>query len=168
MEAELATMPDDRRAAIRRQRLQLLLDTEMGSCLLRVPLYAELVQSAFLHGDGERYRLIAWVVMPNHVHVVIELMPPWTLDRIVHSWKSFTAHAIINHQRAITEQAGESKEILRHLWHREYWDRFIRDEALFRNAIHYLHENPVKAGLVAKAEEWRWSSAYRSGSGSRG
>ena len=42
---------------------------------------------------------------------------------------------------------------------REYWDRFIRDEQHFTAAIEYIHMNPVKAGLVEKAEDWYWSSA---------
>ena len=45
------------------------------------------------------------------------------------------------------------------VWHREYWDRYIRDERHLRQAIEYIHQNPVKAGLIAKAESWLWSSA---------
>jgi hypothetical protein len=44
------------------------------------------------------------------------------------------------------------------VWHREYWDRFIRDERRLQQAIEYIHQNPVKAGLVDTAEAWPWSS----------
>ena len=44
------------------------------------------------------------------------------------------------------------------LWQREYWDRFIRDENHFQKAVDYIHMNPVRAGLVSKANEWPWSS----------
>ena len=46
------------------------------------------------------------------------------------------------------------------VWHREYWDRYIRDEGHLEQVVAYVHLNPVKAGLVVAAEDWRWSSAY--------
>ena len=55
---------------------------------------AAIVQTALQHFDGERYRLIAWVVMPNHIHVMIEQIAGFRLDRVVHSWKSYTANTI--------------------------------------------------------------------------
>jgi len=45
------------------------------------------------------------------------------------------------------------------VWHREYWDRFIRNERHFQQAVEYIHQNPVKAGLVERPEQWPWSSA---------
>ncbi|MCX5969976.1 MAG: transposase, partial [Coprothermobacterota bacterium] len=45
------------------------------------------------------------------------------------------------------------------VWHREYWDRFIRDERHFVAARDYIVMNPVKAGLVTKPEDWPWCSA---------
>ena len=49
------------------------------------------------------------------------------------------------------------------VWHREYWDRFIRNERHLQQAVEYIHQNPVKAGLVARPQDWRWSSAARAG-----
>src|SRR5690554_5114345 len=69
------------------------LDTGAGACWLRRPEIADLVEDTLLHFDGERYRLVCWVVMPNHVHVVIEMLPGWPLSSIIHSWKSYTAKA---------------------------------------------------------------------------
>ena len=46
----------------------------------------------------------------------------------------------------------------RHVWQEEYWDRFIRDRNHFVNTIHYIHNNPLKAGLVESADQWPWSS----------
>lgn len=54
---------------------------------------------------------------------------------------------------------GES----RHVWMREYWDRYIRDEHHLKMAIEYIHENPVKACLCTVAKAWRWSSAWPPG-----
>ena len=69
------------------------LDRGMGSCLLREPRIGSLVENSLLFFDGERYRLVAWVVMPNHVHAVVWPMPGHTLSDILHSWKSFTSKA---------------------------------------------------------------------------
>jgi REP element-mobilizing transposase RayT len=52
---------------------------------------ATLVQTALLAFDGDRYALIAWCVMPNHVHVLVAIKPGYALARIVHCWKSYTA-----------------------------------------------------------------------------
>ena len=132
-----------------RQRYEAYLDAGHGSCLLREPACAEVVQSALLHFDAERYRLLAWCVMPNHVHVIIEPLPGHGLAKILQSWKRHTA-------QQINRRLGLSGP----LWRREYWDRFIRDERHFAAAVAYIDANPVKAGLVAQAGEWAWSSAF--------
>jgi putative transposase len=83
---------------------------------------------------------------------------------IVAAWKKFTARKICDDRRAsagctpgtpISRLAASSP-----VWHREYWDRYIRDQAHLAQVIDYIHQNPVKAGLVAKPEDWPWSSAY--------
>ena len=67
------------------------LDQGYGRRDLMIPEVASLVQQALLRFDGERYSVIAWCVMPNHVHTLIETRDGHRLDRIVHAWKSFTA-----------------------------------------------------------------------------
>jgi hypothetical protein len=73
------------------QRIDVELDSGLGACWLRRDDIASLVQEALLHFDGERYRLLAWCLMPNHVHVVFEAVASRNLGDIVRSWKSFTA-----------------------------------------------------------------------------
>lgn len=68
-----------------------LLDEGHGECLLARPEVADVVAGALKHFDGSRYRLHAWCVMPNHVHVVFQPLDGHTLPEILHSWKSFTA-----------------------------------------------------------------------------
>jgi REP element-mobilizing transposase RayT len=134
--------------AEKRQRLENYLDAGYGSCHLQDPRIGELTQNALLHFDSERYHLLAWVIMPNHVHVLIEICDGYPLDKVVQSWKSFTAH-----------QAN--KILLRDgpFWFSDYFDRFIRDDRHLTNVINYIHQNPVKAGLVETAVDWPFSSA---------
>lgn len=141
----LLAIEDDRERII---KLESYLDAGHGECHLRRPEIAGLVQENLLHFDGERYRLLAWVVMPNHVHVLIE--PTQTpLAEILHGWKSFTA-------KAANRLLGREGEF----WQEEYFDRFIRDEEHFGKAVRYIENNPVKAALVKSPEEWFFSSAH--------
>jgi type I restriction enzyme R subunit/putative DNA methylase len=152
LEDELRLLPEERRESTRRQRIEAWLDAGMGCCALRHPEVAPFVQNAFLHFHGERYRLHAWCIMPNHVHVLIE--PLTALAKIVQSWKSFTARWVLAHNAEL--ELGVPGRIL---WMREYWDRYIRDENHHRKTVDYIHRNPVKAGLCATPEAWPWSSA---------
>jgi REP element-mobilizing transposase RayT len=154
LEEELRTVPPERQDAERRRRIETWIDAGHGCCLLREPAAACLVQDALLYFDSVRYRLLAWVVMPNHVHVLFQPMEGWTMARIVASWKSFTGRRL----SSLLPASPRSNAVHR-VWHREYWDRYIRDEQHFHTAREYIHNNPVKAGLVRRPEEWEWSSA---------
>ena len=138
----------DPRSAELRKRIERYADHGHGVRWLRHDRIAEVVQNALLHFDGGRYRLLAWVVMPNHVHVLIETLPGFPLGSVVRSWKSFTA-----------KQANRLLNRTGPFWMEDYFDRFIRDEPHLIAAIDYAEQNPVKAGLMPAAEEWRWSSA---------
>jgi putative DNA methylase len=152
---ELATLAKEKATVRRRARIEAALDRGHGEALLRGGV-AELVEDAFLHFDADRYRLHAWVIMPNHVHVLITPARSETLSAIVHSWKSFTAKKA----NAVLMRSGV-------FWSREYFDRAIRDEAHYANALAYMAMNPVKAGLCNAVEDWRFSSAWRGRKGRR-
>lgn len=154
LQAELRTLSPEQRDAERRRRLDAWIDAGHGSCVLSKPDIADMAQASLLTFDSQRYRLLAWVVMPNHVHVLFQPINGWTVARIVASWKKFTARKICDSQRASGEKPGAP------VWHREYWDRYIRDQRHLEQAIEYIHLNPVKAGLVAAPESWCWSSAF--------
>jgi len=109
------------------------------------------------HQLADRYRVIAWCVMPNHVHVLIE--PRHPIAKIVQGWKSFTARWALARNEELKLGIPDSRQ----LWMRDYWDRYIRDERHLVNVIDYFHNNPVKAGLCRQPEEWRWSSAGNAG-----
>ena len=156
LDAEMKTLPTEKRGVERRKRVDAWMDMDAGhgSCLLREPAIACMVQGSLLTFDAERYRLLARVVMPNHVHVLFRPIAGWSVAQIVASWKKFTARKICDDRRKSGVGAGAA------VWHREYWDRYIRDRRHLEQAIEYIHLNPVKAGLVVAAEKWRWSSAF--------
>ena len=151
------------------ERVETYLDASHGACWLRQPAVAQVVADALRHFDDvarasrpqkirtsggtpvpqPRYRLHAWCVMPNHVHVVIEPLPGHTLPSILHSWKSFTA-------KAANRLLGRTGEF----WQEEYYDHIIRDTEDHAHAMHYLLENPAKAGL--KDWPWVWSKEVAS------
>lgn len=136
--------------AEKRKRIEAYLDAGHGSCSLQRPQVARIVEDAFLHFDGQRYKLLEWVVMPNHVHILVEIDPEHQLSAVVHSWKSFSAKEAI-------KIVGKCP----HFWQPDYFDRFIRDDAHFASAVSYIQQNPVKAKLVSRAEDWPYGSAAR-------
>jgi REP element-mobilizing transposase RayT len=87
-------------------------------------------------------------MMPNHVHVLIETLSGHSVSAIVHSWKSFTA----NQANRTLARAGR-------LWAPDYFDRYMRNAHQLSATFDYIESNPVKAGLVAAPELWRWGSA---------
>jgi type I restriction enzyme R subunit/putative DNA methylase len=154
LERELENVTDDLLDAERRKQIEGWLDAGMGSCALAHPQLAVMVEDALLHGDGDRYRMLAWCVMPNHVHALIE--PTMALGKIVQSWKSYTGRWARAHAAELGyEVTGDA------FWMREYWDRYIRDETHFLQVVDYIHRNPVAAGLCSTPEDWRWSSAAK-------
>ncbi|MET4700208.1 putative transposase [Constrictibacter sp. MBR-5] len=131
-----------------RRNVEKLLDCGYGSCALRIPEIAGLVEHALLHFDRERYRVLAWSIMPNHVHAVLRVNDGHTLSSIVHSWKSYTA------KRAREFSPGEGR-----FWQPDYFDRYVRDDEHLAATISYVEYNPVRAGLCAEPEDWPFSSA---------
>jgi REP element-mobilizing transposase RayT len=136
-----------KRAELRR-RIEVYLDEGHGACWLRHAEIARLVEGALLFFDQERYRLLAWCVMPNHVHVLIETMIGFLLGEVVHSWKSYTA----SRANKVLGRSGK-------FWQNDYLDRYIRNAEHFTTVVGYIEENPVKAGLARLKTEWPWSSA---------
>jgi len=147
---ELLRQSQKKREAVLRRRMEAFIDMGYGECYLRNTQIASLVEDSLLHFDRVRYRLSAWVVMPNHIHFLFIPSAGWELSSILHSIKSFTA------QRAnrILGKKGE-------FWQEDYFDRFIRDHHHFSTAVAYIENNPIKARLCKKPEDWRFSSARR-------
>ena len=124
-----------------RQKIAEYEDAGYGQCFLRDERIAAIMQDTLKHFDGERYQLICWCIMPNHVHVLIEVNEGWSLSRIMHGWRSYTA----KEANRILGRTGK-------IWMEEYYDRYIRDDYHLQKTINYILNNPANAGL----DEWPW------------
>ncbi len=121
-------------------RLEDHLDEGRGSCLLNEPEVAREVERALRHFDGQRYALGRFVIMPNHVHVLVRPLMDHNLSGTLQGWKSVTAHEINKHLK----RQGK-------LWQDESFDHIVRTEEQLERFACYIRENPVKAGLDATA-----------------
>ncbi len=74
------------------RRMDACLDVGLGACHLRAPRVATLVAGALKHFEGDRYELLGWVLLPNHVHVLVRPHGDRELEDVLHSWKSYTAN----------------------------------------------------------------------------
>ena len=126
------------------------LDKGEGQCWLRRPDIARIVCEALKFFDVKRYDLKAWVVMPNHVHVVFWPMPNQTVSQIVQSWKRYSAREA----NKVLQLTGEA------FWQPEPFDHWIRNDAEYARFCSYVVHNPVKARLCRMVEEWPWSSVW--------
>jgi REP element-mobilizing transposase RayT len=147
---ELSQRPEKDAETEERKRIEAHLDRGEGSAWMKDAPIAAVVQDAMLYFDCVRYHLQAWVVMPNHVHAMVTPSGVWELGQILHSWKSYTA-------TECNRLLGRSGRF----WQKESFDRYVRDEKHYHQAVSYIETNPVKAGLCKTPEDWKWSSARR-------
>ncbi len=131
-----------------RRRVEEYLDSGIGECLLKNPPIAEIVKATLMAEDGKSCRLIAWVIMPNHVHVLLTPLKGFSLSQTMQSIKSVSGHKI----NKVLGRTGS-------VWQPDYFDRYIRDADHFARALTYIENNPVKAGLCSIPQEWEFSSA---------
>ena len=149
----------------RRNLIESTLDKGFGSCVLRNPRCADIIVEAWSYFDKTRYDLIAYTVMPNHVHLIIKTYQAYKVGDLVKSWKAHTAKEI-RKLYVKDSQTAEYNSALPNIlqsgnafWQREYWDRFIRNEDHLRKSVDYIFKNPVKAGLCKSIFDWKWSNA---------
>ena len=93
--------------------------------------------------DGSRYDLFSYVVMNDHVHVLVRIIEGHKLEKIVHSWKSYCSHRL-------HKDFGRNGE----LWQREYYDRIVRDEKEFLEKFNYIMTNPIRS--YDNADDYPW------------
>jgi REP element-mobilizing transposase RayT len=146
---QLQHLNDEHKLAVMQQRIDKYLDQGYGECFLKDSRIAKLVQDSLLKFDGDRYHLFAWCVMPNHEHSLMTRFEDAKLEEIMQAHKSYTAHEA----NKILNRKGQ-------FWMVEYYDRLIRNQKHFYNALRYIEDNPVKARLCAKPSDWPFSSAW--------
>lgn len=139
-----ARIEDDRE---RMAELEAYLDKGRGECYLRRAEVAQIVENNLRDFAGDRYDLRAWVVMPNHVHVLFKIgaVP---MSQIVGAWKKHTGRLL---NKLIGKQGA--------FWAEDYFDTYMRDFAHESNTVRYIENNPTKAKLVLDPKVWPWSSA---------
>ena len=115
------------------RKIEFWLDQGEGSCLLKVPTTRSHLSESLMRFQGEKVDQHAWVIMPNHVHLLFKPVAP--LPKLIEAWKSVSARA--NGQGPI--------------WQRNYRDTLIGDGDHFANAVRYIRKNPVKAKLPEDA-----------------
>jgi REP element-mobilizing transposase RayT len=114
------------------------LDNNYGNCLLKKQSNRKIVEDALFFFDGKRYDLVAFVVMPNHIHILMKLRKGYELIEIMQSIKSFTAKKI-----------NENENSTGPVWQSESYDRLIRDQKHFENVVRYIIANNKKLAWVA-------------------
>jgi REP-associated tyrosine transposase len=114
---------------------------------LSAPEIAKIVYEAIRYRDGKEYELISFCIMPNHVHMLIfvkRFVKPFY--RVMQSLKRYTA----TESNKIINRKGS-------FWHEESFDHIVRNREEYHNILNYIMYNPVKAGLVKKISDWKWS-----------
>ena len=124
-------------------------EARVGPTWLKREEIADLVAESIHYAadELEYYSLHAFVVMANHVHLLVT--PPGSPSKLLQSVKGYSARAA----NKLLERTGEP------FWQTESYDRWLRDEPKFECVRRYIENNPVRSGLVAKPEDYRWSSA---------
>jgi putative DNA methylase len=133
--------------AERRKKLEDYLDKGRGECPWREPRIAALVDGALRFHHSTKYELRAWVVMPNHLHVLFKVTVQ-PMGQVIADWKKYTA-------REANKLLGRRGRF----WADDYWDTYMRDAAHEAQARNYAEKNPVKARMGREPTQWPWSSA---------
>lgn len=108
-------------------------------------LAAVIAARRIVHG----FLLTAWVFLPDHWHAIIYPRYPLTISRAMESIK-VSSSSLLNTGR---QEHGQ-------IWQPRFFDRALRTVKEYHEKDEYIHQNPVRRGLVRRAEDWRWSSAH--------
>lgn len=122
------------------------------------------LRDAIIHvRERHPFEIDAWVLLPDHLHAIWTL-PPGDANFALR-WQQIKRHVTqqCGHRLHKPELMNDSKHKHREstLWQRRYWEHQIRDEADYQRHMDYVHYNPVKHGLAARAVDWPYSSFQR-------
>ena len=126
-------------------------NNKAGPFWLKEDKIAEIIANSIRFHDGNWFDVLAYCIMPNHVHLVLTPYESsdkadYSLTRIMHNIKRNSA----NHANKILGRTGA-------FWQHENYDRFARNEKELERIIKYVLYNPVKANLVKEQTDWKWS-----------
>jgi putative transposase len=134
------------------KRTERWMDEGYGSCLLREPKFSKMMSDSLLYFQDQRHFTSCFVVMPNHINVVIRPMADFELEDCLQRIKQFVS----THVNKDLNRQGQ-------FWEEESYDRIIRDEEHLWNVVQYIGRNPKKAGIpVAQWVRWiypEWKAA---------
>jgi putative transposase len=130
---------------------RLLDEQRAGPAYLKIPAIADVVADSLRKGAASDYSLHAWVVMPNHVHLLIT--PQIDVPVLIRKLKGATARE----SNKLLGRTGQP------FWQDESYDHLARSASEFERIENYIVQNPVRAGLARSAEEYPWSSIARVG-----
>ena len=133
--------------SLRKRKLEHWLDRGAGNCWLRREDIATEVEEIIRSEDTRSYCLRAWTVMPNHIHIVVDIWQT-PLSKLLNLWKGRSS-------RKANQLLGRTGPF----WEREYFDTLIKDHTHLQKAIRYIENNPTKAKFVRDSAAWQWSSA---------
>lgn len=119
------------------------LDAGMGACIFKNKDASELLASVLTYFQGIRYELGSWVIMPNHVHAVVTPKSGHKLEKILQSWKSYSANQI----NKLLDRTGR-------LWQEESYDQIVRSEHHLFRIREYIERNPRAAAINVHHASW--------------
>ena len=139
---------------IRIQHLRLKLfekyqDCGYGRCLFKKKEIANIIKEALLFYNDKNYEIISWVIMPNHIHLLVYLYPNYELAKFIHYVKSIT-----------TNKIKKYIDISEKIWSNDYFDRYIRNHFHYCKTVNYIRMNPVKAGLCKDYQDWKFTDSH--------
>lgn len=120
------------------------MDEGYGSCVFRESQFSEMMSSSLLHFQDQRHFTSCFVVMPNHIHAVMQPINGHELEDCLQRIKQYVSLRV---NRALGQDGA--------LWEEESYDRIVRDEEHLWNSVQYIGRNPRKAGIPR--DQWvRW------------
>jgi REP element-mobilizing transposase RayT len=118
-----------------------------GRGLLGEPDFASLADSIVSARKAHRFLLTAWVFLPDHWHGIIYPSHPLTISKVLKSIKLISTLGI----NRLRRESGE-------LWQERFFDHALRTAQKYHECVNYIHQNPIRRGLVERPEQWKWSS----------
>ncbi len=128
-----------------------------------------LVRNIKHYQNNYKFAVLGYVIMPSHFHWLVQVNPEFgTISDIMRHLKKYSAWDVMqalqkdkkeNLLKLFEQEAQGAKDQRRKFWMKRFDDEVIRNRGMFMAKLKYIHDNPVKAGLVAKQEDYKYSSA---------